>query len=114
MESKGIEIIPSVLGWAMPSGLVTSDAIDTILNDILNCLDKNNVDGVLLALHGAMVSENNDDGEGYILETVRNKIGPDVPLVVTLDLHAVLTPLIASTTVAVPLVQSPAANTPST
>ena len=48
-----------------------------------------------LALHGAMVAEGHDDGEGYVLSRIRDKVGGSVPIVVTLDLHATLTPLMA-------------------
>ena len=50
------------------------------------------LDGVLLALHGAMVTEIDDDGDGYILQVVREIVGPDVPVVATLDLHANISP----------------------
>ena len=50
------------------------------------------LDGVLLALHGAMVTEIDDDGDGYILQIVREIVGPDVPVVATLDLHANISP----------------------
>ena len=50
------------------------------------------LDGILLALHGAMVTEIDDDGDGYVLQTVRQIVGPDVPVVATLDLHANISP----------------------
>ena len=53
------------------------------------------VDGVYLDLHGAMVTEQYDDGEGELLRRVRAVIGPDMPLIVSLDLHANVTPLMA-------------------
>jgi hypothetical protein len=46
---------------------------------------------VLLALHGAMVTESYEDGEGLVLERVRQRVGPDLPIIVTLDLHAHIT-----------------------
>lgn len=49
------------------------------------------VDGVLLALHGAMAAEGEDDVTGALLEQVRQAVGPDVPIVGTLDLHANIT-----------------------
>src|SRR4029078_12558514 len=49
------------------------------------------VDGVLLHLHGAMVTEAHEDGEGGLLARVRGNVGPDVPVMVTLDLHANVT-----------------------
>ena len=50
------------------------------------------LDAVYLDLHGAMVTEHLDDGEGEILARVRKVIGKDLPLVVSLDLHANVTP----------------------
>ena len=52
-------------------------------------------DGVVLDLHGAMATETCDDAEGDFIAAVREEIGPDLPLVVTLDLHANITPLMA-------------------
>src|SRR5262249_55801836 len=49
------------------------------------------VDAVLLALHGALVADGTPDVEGAVLEAVRAVIGPKVPLVATLDLHANIT-----------------------
>jgi microcystin degradation protein MlrC len=89
---QGIELVPLVAVWATPSGLVTAEAIHhlaELLADGLRQARANGpLDGVLLALHGAMVTEIDDDGEGYILQTVRGIVGPDVPVVATLDLHA--------------------------
>jgi microcystin degradation protein MlrC len=48
-------------------------------------------DAVLLSLHGAMVVEGEDDADGATLEAIRRLLGPDVPLVVSMDLHANLT-----------------------
>ena len=49
------------------------------------------LDGVYLDLHGAMVAEHLDDGEGELLRRVRERVGPDVPVVASLDLHANMT-----------------------
>ncbi|MFC1552810.1 M81 family metallopeptidase [Candidatus Latescibacterota bacterium] len=95
LESHGIEIVPSAFAEALPSGIVTAEAVDTVLNAMLGTLESTLVDGILLSLHGAMVTENHDDGEGYILERIREKAGPDIPIVITLDFHAVLTPKMA-------------------
>ena len=50
------------------------------------------VDAVFLALHGAMAAEGEDDLTGALLEMVRKQVGPQVPVVGTLDLHANITP----------------------
>ncbi len=93
LRENGVEIVPSVYGFAMPAGLVTKDATERILGAMLDTLEKNEVDGIILNLHGAMVCESHDDGEGYILSRIREKVGADIPIAVTLDLHATLTPL---------------------
>lgn len=49
------------------------------------------LDGVLFALHGALVGEQLDDVDGELLKVVRARVGPDVPIVATLDLHAYVT-----------------------
>ena len=53
------------------------------------------IDGVLLHLHGAMVVDSHEDGEGELLARLRQKLGPEVPIVVTLDLHANVTQAMA-------------------
>ena len=95
LEAKGIEIVPSIMGAAMPAGSVTEEAFDEFLGTMLATLDRETVDGVLLSLHGAMVGTEHDDGEGYFIERIREKVGPDIPIIVTLDFHATLTPLMA-------------------
>jgi microcystin degradation protein MlrC len=96
LEAAGVEIAPSVSAFAMPAGPVTTEAMDTVLGAMFDTLDRFTPDAVLLALHGAMVGEGYDDGEGYVLEAIRKKVGPGIPIVSTLDLHATLTPLMAA------------------
>jgi microcystin degradation protein MlrC len=93
LERHGIGIVPSALGSAMPAGLVKEEVFDAVLDAMLDTLEREPVDGILLTLHGAMVGVEHDDGEGYILACIRNAVGPDIPVVVTLDFHATLTPL---------------------
>src|SRR5690606_18420604 len=49
------------------------------------------MDGILLHLHGAMSTQSHDDGEGELLARIRTAVGPAIPIVVVLDLHATLT-----------------------
>jgi len=96
-EAQGFDLEPILAVWATPSGLVTADAIEHVtglLDDGLRRAraEGRPLDGVLLALHGAMVTEIDDDGDGYILKIVREIVGPDVPVVATLDLHANISP----------------------
>lgn len=84
-----IELDYSVSAAATPSGVVAEDAYEFYSNRILEDLDalEDPVDGVCLCLHGAMVPEGMDDGEGPLVARVREAVGPDVPIAVTLDLH---------------------------
>lgn len=94
--AQGFELEPIVAVWATPSGMVTQDAIERLTNILADglraAISEGPLDGVLLALHGAMVTEVDDDGEGYVLQAVRDVVGPDVPIVATLDLHANISP----------------------
>ena len=87
-ERHGFELVPTVFASATPSGRITAEAFDALLDGILEGIrGAGQVDGVALHLHGAGVSENHDDIEGHILSEVRRQIG-DRPMVCTLDLHA--------------------------
>ena len=82
------------LAWAAasPSNRVTRDAFERITGEIVARLNKAlPVDAVYLDLHGAMVAEHHDDGEGELLARVRAAVGDKVPVVISLDLHANVT-----------------------
>ena len=87
----GWELVPSIATQAMPCGPVTAEAFIHVRDVILETLADGDYDAILLALHGAMVSEAGEDGEGALLEDIRDVIGPDMPIAVTLDLHANVT-----------------------
>jgi microcystin degradation protein MlrC len=92
-QAAGWSLVPTVWCHASPSAHVTEDAFERITGDIVARLEAAGpVDGVYLDLHGAMVTEHLDDGEGEILARVRRVIGPRVPLVASLDLHANVSP----------------------
>ncbi|MFM7346916.1 MAG: M81 family metallopeptidase [Tagaea sp.] len=84
-ERNAAFVVP-VAAEAMPGGKVTKDAYEKIAGAILDALD-DEIDGALLDLHGAMVAEHSDDGEGELLARMRAK-RPDLPIAVTCDLHA--------------------------
>lgn len=92
-EPRGWELVPTIWCAASPSAHVREDAYERIAKVIVDGIAAAGpFDGVYLDLHGAMVTEHLDDGEGELLARVRKVIGPDVPLVVSLDLHANITP----------------------
>ena len=83
------EIVTPVAANALPSGPVQSKAYNRITDGIVEAIEAG-CDAALLDLHGAMVTQSNDDGEGYLLERIR-QIAPDLPIAVALDLHTNLT-----------------------
>ncbi len=93
IEQVGHEIAPLLWCSATPSSYVTERAFETISDDLLALLEQAlPVDGIYLDLHGAMVVEHFDDGEGEILARVRNLVGREMAIFVSLDLHANVTP----------------------
>ncbi|HKI74338.1 MAG TPA: M81 family metallopeptidase [Pseudomonadales bacterium] len=88
-QQSGIEIVTPIAAGAPPSGPVESDAYRYITDRICDALD--DCDGVLLDLHGAMVTETLDDGEGSLLSRIRS-LRPGIPIGVGLDMHANLYP----------------------
>jgi microcystin degradation protein MlrC len=83
-----------VVASANPSGKVTNEAYEKLVGMLLDGAD--GIDGALLHLHGAMVTESYEDGEGELLRRLRAKVGPKVPIIVTLDLHGNITELMAN------------------
>ena len=75
---------------AEPGGRVAQDAYEHIAGKICAAIaaNKDQLNGILLALHGAMVAEHLQDGEGELLSRIRAITGPDLPIAITLDLHA--------------------------
>ena len=78
---------------AQPAGRLTTDAFERLAGAIVAAAERaaGQLDGVALGLHGAMVAEGYDDGEGELLARLRQVLGPQVPIAVTLDLHANVT-----------------------
>ena len=92
LRALGHALVGTAWAAASPSAHVTADAFERILNELIRKLEKAQpLDGVYLDLHGAMVAESYDDGEGEILRRTREAVGPRVPVVASLDLHANVT-----------------------
>src|SRR5262245_5291356 len=89
VASHGWQPVYVVAANATPSGKLTKECWETIRDMIVNATRKaGKLDGICLSLHGAMVTETEDDAEGALLELLRGVVGPDVPIAATLDLHA--------------------------
>jgi microcystin degradation protein MlrC len=91
------EPVPALSAWAMPSGMLEKNAYDSILDRLLASLRGcGAIDGVLLALHGAMVVDGLEgSADAHTAKQVRQAIGPKTPLIVTLDYHANVSPALA-------------------
>ncbi len=92
LRALGHTLVGTAWAAANPSAHVTADAFERITGRMLSELRAAlPLDGVYLDLHGAMVSEEHEDGEGETLRRVREAVGPRVPIVASLDLHANVT-----------------------
>jgi len=93
------ELVPLLWTSGGAGGLVTRDAFERIAGSLVGRLSEAMpVDAVYLDLHGAMVTEDFEDGEGEVLRRIRAAVGPQVPVVVSLDYHANVTPAIVELT----------------
>ena len=85
-------IVPLLACNAVSSGYIRSDVFADLLGELLERLESQlPVDGVFLALHGAMVAEDEEDATGAVLSQARALVGDDIPIVASLDLHANVT-----------------------
>lgn len=93
-QRRGWTLVPSVWAGAMPSNRITAEAFARIVREIeddLRAAWREGLDGIFLDLHGAAVAEGADDAEGELLARLRAIVGPALPLVASLDLHANVT-----------------------
>ena len=87
-EANGATVVTPVSATAYPSGRVSAEAYSQLCDAIV--AGAQGCGAILLDLHGAMVAETTDDGEGDLLERLRRRT-PDVPIAVALDLHGNVT-----------------------
>ena len=89
--TRGWQLQPSAWAGAIPSSFVTEDAFERISGAILADVRRGGFDAVYLDLHGAAVAQHAADSEGELLGRIRALVGPDLPIVASLDLHANVT-----------------------
>ena len=81
--------VPIFLARAIPYGVIEASAFDSLVDQLLDELRRAGpLDAILAAPHGATVAENHPDADGYWLGEVRKAVGPDLPIVATIDPHA--------------------------
>ncbi|WP_336098137.1 M81 family metallopeptidase [Roseovarius sp. CH_XMU1461] len=88
-DAEGWQPVYITAAHAEPGGVVTEEARQVITRECLHRLAEGGpFDGIFVALHGAMVTETDQDGDSQFLREIRGVVGYDVPLAITLDLHA--------------------------
>jgi microcystin degradation protein MlrC len=101
LQTLGHEIVPLCWCSAPPCSYVERDAYERVAGAMLDDLAAHGaaqgaasgkIDGIYLDLHGAMVAEHHDDGEGELLRRIRALVGDRMPIVTSLDYHTNMTP----------------------
>jgi len=97
LQAAGTEIVPIVYAWAMPSGRVAQRAFEDLHRMLTEgILEARHLDALVLSLHGSMASEQIHDADGELLHGARSVVGPEVPIAISLDLHANVTEKMAA------------------
>ena len=94
LDMYDIELVGSISAGGNHR-IMTEEVFDYVTGYMLDTLDKYPVDAVYLSMHGAGCTVGHDDLEGETLQLIRTKVGPDIPIVYTMDLHAMVTDLMA-------------------
>lgn len=88
-QRYGLELYPTVVAEAAPKGIVTDEAFNTLMDEMIKQLKAApKLDGLLVANHGAMVVESYPHGDAEVVRRLRQALGPALPIVVTHDFHA--------------------------
>ncbi len=92
LRQGGAQPVPLIYASALAGGAITGKCYRQLRGEWLERLERAlPVDGVLLPLHGSALVEGLDDPEGDMIHAARGLVGPDVPVIATLDLHAHVT-----------------------
>lgn len=91
VRGQGQSVTPVIWAGAGASAHVTTDAYERIAGEIVQAARTASFDAIYLDLHGAMVAQHLDDGEGELLARIRAVVGPAMKIVVSLDSHANVT-----------------------
>jgi microcystin degradation protein MlrC len=95
----GLFPVPVLATYAIPGGPIENNAFDSLAGEIIEELKEAlPLDGLLVALHGAAVAQNFRDADGELATRIRDAVGPKIPIIATLDLHANVSPLIVAKT----------------
>ncbi len=96
-ERFGYDVVPLAMAWATPSGPVADAVFEHVADALVTGVRMAQPDGVLVALHGAMVTPTYPDADAEILRRLRAAVGPKVPIACSLDFHGNVSPQMAET-----------------
>ena len=86
-----MEVVPTMAAWAVSGGHIPTDDLNRLIGEITESIaNQTDIDAAYIVLHGAMAGETEGDPEGRLLSGVREILG-SIPIVGSLDLHAILT-----------------------
>lgn len=93
LEKHDVEVVPTISAGAPSAGILSSDGWQRLSREVLGAIEPHiqSVDAVYFSLHGAMGGVGELDPEGYLLQETRRMLGPDKPIVISLDLHGIFT-----------------------
>ncbi|NLK08418.1 MAG: M81 family metallopeptidase [Firmicutes bacterium] len=92
LQKADVTIIPTLYAQTLPSGPIEKGAYDDLKRRLLKGMqDAGKLDAVVLAMHGSMFIDKLGDGDGDLLQAVRDTVGSDVPIFCAFDLHATVT-----------------------
>ncbi len=99
LARAGFEVVPIFAARALPFGTIEASAFEKLVKMMLDELESvGRLDGLLVAPHGATVAESRPDADGYWLSQVRQFVGPQMPIIGTLDPHGNLSPAMVAAT----------------
>ncbi len=93
-DEVGFDPVLTISARAGSAGLLSRPGWNRLMGEVLEAIAAeagSGIDGVYFSLHGAMAADGELDPEGYLLTETRKLVGPAVPIVITLDLHGILT-----------------------
>ena len=91
-ETNRFQLVPTLFAAAVPSGIIEHQTAMKLCHELIDTIhNAGSLDAIFLSLHGAAIAEEIDDLDGFILERLRSRFGPQIPIVITIDYHANVT-----------------------